>query len=102
MKMTGNTFGIARCTVGAAVHEICQIVSENIGPKIVKFPVYMHKVAEAAGHFYKSLDFPRLSGVLMVPTYKPNTQAKITTTIFLMRCAIQWTVKLYVMHMGNL
>ena len=35
MKMTANTFGIARCTVGAVVHEICQILSENIGPKIV-------------------------------------------------------------------
>ena len=35
--MTANTFGIARCTVGAVVHVICQILSENIGPKIVSF-----------------------------------------------------------------
>ena len=51
MKMTANTFGIARCTVGAVVHEICQILSENIGPKIVKFPVFKQDVAEATGHF---------------------------------------------------
>ena len=37
MTMTANTFGIARCTVGGVVHEICQILSENIGPKIVSF-----------------------------------------------------------------
>ena len=35
MKMTANTFGIARCTVESVVHEIYQILNENVGPKIV-------------------------------------------------------------------
>ena len=35
MKMTANTFGIARCTVESVVREIYQILSENVGPKVV-------------------------------------------------------------------
>ena len=69
MKMTANTLSIARCTVRAVVHEMCQILNESIGPKIVKFHVSRQEIAEATGRFYKSLDFPRLSGVFMVPTY---------------------------------
>ena len=60
MKMTANTFGIARCTVGAVVHEICQILSENIGPKIVKFPVSKQEVAEATGYFLQKFGFSQV------------------------------------------
>ena len=31
MKMTANTFGIARCTVGQVVYEICEIITKNLG-----------------------------------------------------------------------
>ena len=60
MKMTANTFGIARCTVEAVVHEIRQILSENIGPKIVKFPVSNQEVAEPTGHFLQKFGFPQV------------------------------------------
>ena len=35
MKMTANSFGIARCTVGRVVEEICTLISENIGLSFV-------------------------------------------------------------------
>ena len=56
--MTANTFGIEHCAVGVVAHDICQILSENIGPKIIKFPVSKQEVAEATGHFLQKFGFP--------------------------------------------
>ena len=64
MKMTANTFGIASCTVGEVVHEICQILSKYIGPKIVEFPVSKQEVAEATGHFLQKFGFSQVIGCI--------------------------------------
>ena len=75
MKMTENTFGMARCTLGAVVHEIYQILNENIGPKIAKFPVSKQEVAEATGHFLQQFGFPKVIGYVD-GTHIPITQPR--------------------------
>ena len=56
--MTANTLSIARCTVRAVVQEMCQILNESIGPKIVKFHVSKQEIAEATGRFLQKFGFP--------------------------------------------
>ena len=67
-------------------------LSENIGPKIVTFPVSKQDVAEATGHFLQKCGFPQVIGCV------DGTIWRIPTTIFLIRYAIQSTVKLCVAY----
>ena len=61
MKMTANSFGIARCTVGHAVEEICTLISENIGPSFV-FPSEKNDVLNATSCFLQEFGFPQVIG----------------------------------------
>ena len=45
--MTANSFGIARCTVGCVVKEICTLISENIGPSFIVLPSEKNDVLNA-------------------------------------------------------
>ena len=38
MRMTANSFGIARNTVGGIIREICSILAHKIGKQLIKFP----------------------------------------------------------------
>ena len=38
MRLTANAFGIARCTVGQVVYEICAIITTHLGPSLIRFP----------------------------------------------------------------
>ena len=58
--MTANTFGIARCTVGQVVHEICKILTENVGPQLIKFPVEREEVMESTAQFLKRFGCPQI------------------------------------------
>jgi len=64
MQMTSNTFGIARCTVGQVVKEICGILSKDLGPKLVKFPVEKDEVLESAFQFQQRFGFPQAVGCI--------------------------------------
>ena len=51
------------------------ILSENIGSKIVKFPVSKHEVAEATGHFLQKFGFPQVIGCIdgtHIPIKQPS------------------------------
>ena len=62
MKMTANVFGVAQCTVGQVVHEMCKILSENIGPKMIKFPSDKDEVMQAISEFHTRFGFPKVIG----------------------------------------
>ena len=53
--MTANTFGIAKCTASKSIHEICEIVSKFVAPKLIKFPVEKTEVEEISKHFLSAL-----------------------------------------------
>ena len=59
--MTANT-GIARCTVGQCVQEICSIISKKIGPSLIKFPTEKEDVVKATSSFLSCFGFPQTIG----------------------------------------
>ena len=58
MKMTANTFGIARCTVGQIVYEICGIISKKLGPEFIKFPSDREQITKTISQFLLRFGFP--------------------------------------------
>ena len=78
MTMTANTFGITRCTVGQVVHEICKILTENVGPQLIKFPVEREEVMESTAQFLKRFGCPQTIGCVdgtHVPIKQPSENA---------------------------
>ena len=72
------------------VHKICQILSENIGPQIVKIPVSKHDITEANSYFLQKPGFHQVIGCINVshiPIKQPSENAcdyfsyKMTHTI---------------------
>ena len=75
MIITANTFAIVHCTVRLVVHEICQLLSENIDLQIFKFPVSKHEVTDATGNFLQKLGFHQVIGCTdctHTPTKQPS------------------------------
>ena len=62
MKMTVNSFGIARCTVGRVVEEICTLISENIGPSFILFTSEKNDVFNATSCFLQKFESPQVIG----------------------------------------
>ena len=63
MKMTANTFGIARCTVGQVIHEICGIITNDLGPELIKFPTEKSEIVATTSQFLERFGFPQAIGV---------------------------------------
>ena len=64
MKMTANTFGIARCTVGQVVYEICNVITKILGPELIKFPIQKDEVLVATTQFLERYGFPQVIGCI--------------------------------------
>ena len=78
MQMTSNTFGIARCTVGQVVKEICGILTRDLGPELIKFPVEKEEVLVASAQFQQKFGFPQVIGCIdgtHIPIKQPSENA---------------------------
>lgn len=78
MTMTANTFGVARCTVGKVLHEICKIITENVGPQLIKFPITKEEVETATSQFSNRFGFPQAIGCIdgtHIPIKQPSENA---------------------------
>ena len=64
MRMTANAFGIARCTVGQIIQEICMILTKNIGPELIKFPETKEEVSTEISAFLQRFGFPQVIGCI--------------------------------------
>ena len=64
MKMTANAFGIARCTVGQVIHEICEIIAKQLGPVLIKFPTTKEEVLATSTQFLNRFGFPQVIGCI--------------------------------------
>ena len=78
MTMTANTFGIARCTVGKILHETCRVITEDLGPQLIKFPVEEEDVKITAAQFLNRFGFPQAIGCIdgtHIPVKQPSENA---------------------------
>lgn len=78
MRMTANTFGIARCTVGQVVQEICTVLTKNLGPELIKFPQTKEEVSTATAAFLQRFGFPQVIGCVdgtHIPIKQPSENA---------------------------
>ena len=62
MKLTANSFGIACCTVGQIMQEICGILTNKLGPDLIKFPTEKDEVLKASSQFLEKIGFPQVIG----------------------------------------
>ena len=75
MKMTANSFGIARCTVGRVVEDICTLISENI---CLSFISEKNDVLNATSCFLQKFGFPQVIGCVdgtHIPIKQPSENA---------------------------
>ena len=78
MRMTANTFGIARCTVGQVVQEICRILARDLGPSLIKFPETKEEVSKVSSGFLHRFGFPQVIGCIdgtHIPIKQPSENA---------------------------
>ena len=79
MQMTANAFGIARCTVGVVVKEICDILSGELGKELIKFPIDKDDIVKTAEQFQQRFGFPQVIGCVdgtHIPIRQPSENAR--------------------------
>ena len=79
MQMTSNTFGTAQCTVGQVIQEICGILTKDLGPEFIKFPIEKDEVLESASQFQQRFGFPQVIGCIHrtdIPIKQPSKNAR--------------------------
>ncbi len=77
--MTANAFGIARCTVGVVVKEICGILTHNLGNELIKFPIEKEEVVKTSEEFQQRFGFPQVIGCVdgtHIPIKQPSENAR--------------------------
>jgi len=78
MRMTGNAFSIARCTVGQVVKEICTVLTKNIGTELIRFPKSKEEVSTTIASFAERFGFPQVIGCVdgtHTPIKQPSENA---------------------------
>ena len=100
--MTANAFGIARCTVGQIIQEICIILTKNIGSEFIKFPETKEGVSTEISAFLQPFEFPQVIGCIDGTHIPIKNLMKMPMITFLTNKLIRSTVKLSVMHLVNL
>lgn len=64
MQMTSNTFGIARCTVGHVIQEMCDILTKYLRPELIKFPIEKDEILGPLSQFQQRFGFPQVIGCI--------------------------------------
>lgn len=100
MQMTANAFGIARCTVGQVIHEICYILLKNVGPELITFPETEEEVSKATAEFLQRFGFPQVIGCVD-RTHVPIKQPSENAHDYYSYKQLQSTVKPFVMPSDN-
>ena len=78
MKMTANSYGIAKCTVGRVVEEIFTLISENVGPSFIVFPSDKNDVLNETSCFLQKFGFSQVTDCVDgtdIPIKQPSENA---------------------------
>lgn len=60
--MTCNTYGCAKGTLSVVLKEICNIISEYLGPQFIRYPTEKEDILKAKNEFLKTFGFPQTIG----------------------------------------
>lgn len=74
-RMTANTFGCGISTVSKVIREICHVLADKIGPKLIKFPQTVEDIELGISIFQKKFGFPQAIGCVdgtHIPIKRPS------------------------------
>ena len=77
-SMTCNAFGCSKATISLCVNEVCNIITNYLGPMFIKYPVTQGKVQSAIDGFLQKFGFPQVIGCIdgtHIPIQQPNENA---------------------------
>jgi len=78
MRITASAFGIASCTVGQVMQEICYIITKKMGPELIKFPETKEEVSTSIAEFLQRFGFLQVIGCVdgtHIPIKQPSDNA---------------------------
>ena len=59
LRMTSNTFGVAKSTVSKSIKTVCTLICDHLGPKLISFPSTVEEMDVVANNFEKKMEFLR-------------------------------------------
>jgi hypothetical protein len=64
IRMTANSFGVAKSTVSKTVYKVCHAISTMFGPKYIKLPRTLEEMRDLIMHFESKHGFPQAFGCI--------------------------------------
>ena len=77
-SMTCNAFGCSNATISLCVNEVCNIITNYLGPMFIKYPVTQGEVQSAIDGFLQKSGFPQVIGCIdgtHIPIRQPSVNA---------------------------
>ena len=64
MRKTANAFGLARSTVSIIIRRVCRIITEHLGPQLIRLPTTEAEVKDKVKKFSDRFHFPQCFGAV--------------------------------------
>ena len=77
-SMTCNAFCCSEATISLCVNEVCNIITNYLGPMFIKYPVTQGEVQSAIDGFLQKFGFPQVIGCIdgtHIPIQQPSKNA---------------------------
>ena len=79
LRMTANTFGVHISTASKTIHQVCQAISQVLGPKYVRLPKDHKEMQQKAAEFEAKYGMPQAFRCIdgtHIPVKRPNLNSQ--------------------------